>query len=188
MASQGPNSVSVAVSLDTSAGAVAWGTPGAIFTSNDAYASLANQGSASSPSDTLMGTKPGFTVPDGSTINGIVVEIEAASQTAPGTTFTTVSLSKDGATLVGNNNAASAAMTATDAYYTFGSPTDLWGTTWTPAEVTATTFGCGMTCSRSGTTANARVDHMRLTVYYTLPPPPDVDPMYRLLANANYRM
>jgi hypothetical protein len=56
-----------------------------------------------------------------------------------------------------------------DTYSTYGSASNLWGTTWTVAEVNATNFGAVLSASVSNGTA--QVDHMRITVtgFSTLP-------------------
>jgi hypothetical protein len=60
--------------------------------------------------------------------------------------FTTVKLIKADATLSGNL-AANNQLTTSLADYTFGGPTELWGLTWTAAEVNATNFGVLVGCT-----------------------------------------
>jgi hypothetical protein len=53
----------------------------------------------------------------------------------------------------------------------YGNSTDLWGTTWTPADINNTGFGAVLSVfnTRSFGAATATVDFMRITVTYTLP-------------------
>jgi large repetitive protein len=53
---------------------------------------------------------------------------------------------------------------------TYGGPTNLWGTTWTPAELQSSGFGVVYAARRSGSTspASVRVDALRLRVTYTI--------------------
>lgn len=81
-------------------------------------------------------------------------------------TDSTVSLVKAGS-VVGSNKATATAWPSVAQYVSYGGATDLWGTTWTPAEVNGTTFGAVL--SATGTVGNASVEHMRISVYYTLP-------------------
>ncbi len=52
-----------------------------------------------------------------------------------------------------------------DAYQAYGGPTNLWGTTWTPADINNAGFGAAI----SGRVQNgtAAVDHIRITVFLT---------------------
>jgi len=72
-------------------------------------------------------------------------------------------------TIGGSNLASATAWPTTEGYATYGGATQLWGQTWLPADVQASNFGAAISARvQNGT---ARVDHMRVTVYYysTLP-------------------
>lgn len=66
--------------------------------------------------------------------------------------------------ITGNNYAqTTAAWSTTDTYTTYGGAGDLWGTTWTEAQINASNFGAVFSASvQNGT---ARVDHIRITIY-----------------------
>lgn len=66
---------------------------------------------------------------------------------------------------VGDNKASATEWGTTEEDFTYGAADDLWGTTWTPAEVNASTFGLGV--SVSATAGTAGVDVVTLSVYYT---------------------
>jgi hypothetical protein len=73
-------------------------------------------------------------------------------------------------TVVGDNKAATTAADYwpfSDEVKEYGGSSDLWGTTWTPAEVEAATFGVVISAD-TGTNWTARVDHIEMTVYYTV--------------------
>ena len=79
-----------------------------------------------------------------------------------------VRLLKGGA-LVGSDLANSTSWPTTDTYVSYGGIISTWGTTWTVADINAPGFGAAVAARvQNGT---ARVDHMRITVYYssTLP-------------------
>lgn len=73
----------------------------------------------------------------------------------------------------------------TDAYATYGGASDLWGTTWTTAEVNAANFGAVLSASvQNGT---AQVDHMRITIYsHSTLPIELTDFMAQVRSNLNY--
>lgn len=75
-------------------------------------------------------------------------------------------LTKNGSSAAGSPAAAFAGT----GWVAYGDESNLWGTTWTPAEVNASTFGCLLTATEgSGGTEEVTLDAIRITVYYTLP-------------------
>ena len=74
-----------------------------------------------------------------------------------------------GGTIGGSDLANSTAWPTTDAYASYGGSSSLWGRTWTEADINSSSFGAAIaTRVQNGI---ARVDHMRITVWYysTLP-------------------
>lgn len=123
--------------------------------------------------DWLVGTVGNGAVPLNSTINGIEVRIERAES------FSSPAVVKDSAlqlflsgSPVGANRAATTVVwPVTEGTVVYGSPTDLWGYAWLPAEINAASFGVGLSASVVQTDfdeSTASVDHMWLTVYYTV--------------------
>lgn len=162
--SSGPNSPTSAVNIDN--GGSSWSNVGNILTSDDSRATRA----FTFFSDYLTATGFGFSIPPTDVIDGIVVEIEK-SRTSGGLNAVFdlgVQLTKDGAAFIGNNYANGTNWPTTEAYISYGGSTDLWGATWTPAEINAATFGVGIYVIGSNT---ARVDHIRITVYHSAPLP-----------------
>lgn len=93
----------------------------------------------------------GFNIPSGATITGIQVVVNRCAIRVNSVSDVTVKLVKAGAA-VGNNKAASGfwpygpsvnylIASTGGTPITYGSPTDLWGTTWTPAQINDPTFG-----------------------------------------------
>lgn len=163
MASQGPNSGSTFVN-DTSLGSAAWSDLNNAAASDNLYAYAVLGGNTTSYY--LKATGFGFTIPDNATIDGIVVEVE---RSASGfyVRDARVYIVKGNA-LTGTNKANSTPWPSTDTYQTYGSPTDLWGTTWTPADINSTGFGVAISVLNQDTNiAQAYIDHIRITVYYT---------------------
>lgn len=51
----------------------------------------------------------------------------------------------------------------------YGGQADLWGTTWTPAQINAANFGVDLywSCTNLGVTPNIFIDYVKIIVYYT---------------------
>lgn len=117
----------------------------------------------------LKATNFGFTVPSDATILGVTVEIERSCSVLTTITDFVLKLVASG-TISGTDHADVATFwPTTDAYAAYGSVSDLWGVSLTPAIINASTFGVAI-AAFSGSNANALIDHMRITVTYSLPP------------------
>lgn len=163
----------------TSESAEAWVNPGNVVSDNAAEAAI-TAATYDSPdiSQILVASSFGFTVPSGSTIAGITVEVDRRSiiansgkdfrvQLAKGTTF---------ADLVGNNKAVPATIwPTTSAIATYGANNDLWGATWTDSEINASSFAVMLSCQANIANADVGVDFVRVTIEYTPPAWSSVD-------------
>lgn len=71
------------------------------------------------------------------------------------------------------NHASSSAWPTSNTAKTYGSTSDLWGATWTAAQINASNFGVRLTATNSSayTAATADVDYISVTVQYTPVPP-----------------
>ena len=170
-ASSGPRNAGAGADV-AGVGTVIWGNPGNITTVGTPYASMSV--AAGATTHYLQGTGYGFTIPDGSTINGITVVInrQSSGRTQPFIRDNVVRLVKAG-TIIGNNQAFTGSNWPTTALgtATYGSATDPWGTTWTAAEINAANFGVVLSAYNANTSRSrtATVDSMQITVNYTLP-------------------
>ena len=141
-----------------------WGSAGNVVSTNNSYATQSL--GAGVTSGTLDATNFGFTVPAAATITGVSARIEKKSSVASTNRDSTVQLLKAGAP-VGNNKASGSNWGTSDAYSTYGADGDLWGTTWTVAQVNASNFGLRLVARNfGGSTSTASIDHMEITVYY----------------------
>ena len=112
----------------------------------------------------------GFAVPDNATITGIEVSIERrASGMLQNVHDNSLRVMKGG-TMVGDDKASASTWPTTDEYATYGGDSDLWGTTWTPADINDSTFGMAHSVSLSGISVlpTARTDHSQMTVFFTI--------------------
>ncbi|MBU2578352.1 DUF2341 domain-containing protein [Patescibacteria group bacterium] len=106
-------------------------------------------------------------VPTGSTIDGILVAIERYNDAGETGKDAVVQLTKTG-TRIGDNKADTVNNWPTTATIKeYGGAADKWGTTWTVAEVNASTFGVHLAAQATTANADIYVDFIRITVYYT---------------------
>lgn len=144
-----------------------WTTPTNIELADGVFTTCALL--ASTTSDDLIGTGFGFAVTGTDTINGILLEINYKDNNGVGSVNESlVKLLKAGAA-VGASRATGAVLPAAATTVSFGGPADLWGTTWTPADINNATFGAIFTCNTnvSGLGASGLVDFFRITVTST---------------------
>jgi hypothetical protein len=158
-----------ALNVDRSAGSGAgWTSSGNVVSSNNQRAS-ANV-PANGVTANLDATNFGFSIPANATITGIRATIEKSASNSSGVDDDDVYLLKAGAPS-GNDKASGTDWDNSDEDFTYGGSTDLWGTTWTPAQVNASNFGVRLRAdSDTSSSRTAYVDHIELRVYYTLPP------------------
>jgi hypothetical protein len=150
---------------DASTGSVAWSNPGNV-TADDASVATAVLPGPHDLSHYLKATNFGFAIPVGATINGIEATVERSSDGAGIQVDSIVSLVKGG--VIGAvNRAVFTSIPGSSTAKTFGSPSDLWGVTLTPADVNAANFGF-VYAGGEGTFKTISVDRMNITVYYTL--------------------
>ena len=172
MASEGPRFPGTAASLSnagTSENAEAWVSPGNVGADDGTEASI-TAATYDSPdiSQILVASNFGFSAVSG-TVDGIIVEIDrrnsagAASdnrvQLAKGTTF---------ADLVGSNLADTATdWPTTTAVATYGGASNLWGASWSPSDINASTFAVFLSVQADAANTDIQVDYVRVTVHYT---------------------
>jgi hypothetical protein len=165
--SDGPFNPGVGSNVPT-IGTVPWQNPGEIVTPGSPYATATlTQGSLYS--NYLQGTQYGFSIPDGVPIWGIEVQVNRqVDDHNAGIMDNEVRLVKEGA-IVGENRALPDVWTVDFTLVTYGGPTDLWGVSWTAAEINSPDFGVALSAYRSNNGSNLRqavVDSMQVIVYY----------------------
>jgi hypothetical protein len=162
----GPN-LPVAGTNLTGVGTIAWTGPGGITAIGGGIAS-ANLSTGAS-TNYLRGTNFGFAIPATSVINGIQLTImRRASSTSNGVSDSAVRLLKAGVPTA-TSLAVAGVWPTSNATQSYGGATNLWGTTWTAADINATNFGAVLSATAAGN-RTASVDYFQITVYYTPPP------------------
>ena len=171
----GPNNPSQAMSVPVVNGRP-WTNPANVFTANSTNAMAAPLNTMPNCAGAncfytagLVTANYMFAIPGVATVDGIMVEVMRMS--INGSVYdSTVKVLKAGMP-VGQNKASLIAWGNTLGYTVYGGAADLWGTTWTPADINNTNFGTYLTAYNQSTVQQpgAMIDHIRITIYYTMP-------------------
>ena len=169
----GPLNAGTGSSTTAGGGTVAWKTPANAISSGGGNATVDLNGPGVKTSQYLTTTNYNFSIiPSNAIIIGIAVAIgrfESDIRAGNDVKDIGVYLLKAGA-IVGNNYADIATEwpknTLTAA--TYGGNSDLWGTTWTVAEIQASNFGVSLNVN-SDNNRTASVDYILISVTYALP-------------------
>lgn len=164
---QGPLSGSLFTTVVIPGSNQTWTNPSNASTSDNVYSTFGNiTGGVSSYTDYLSATNFGFSIPSGVTITGIIVEVERSDPN-----FRTADYSVriiKGGTVGAAERAGGSSYPSSDSYQSYGNAGDLWGETWTDADINAANFGVAIAAQRSvaGGTTGGRMDHIRIIVFY----------------------
>lgn len=112
----------------------------------------------------------GFNIPLNATIKGILLEIEK-HEISTVIVDEEIKLRKAGVR-VGDNKADTVTEwpSMPDQYISHGGSSDLWGTTWTAAQINDSGFGVSVAVENDGGDPGAgHIDHIKITVYYNPP-------------------
>lgn len=164
MPSSGPNS-SGTIANDSTVGSVAWTNLSLASTSNNQYAQCA-VGSSGVVTNYLKATNFGFSIPGGSTIDGIRVGVECSSDQLFASDYS-VKIVKGGV-ISGNNKAYTPDITS-ESIILYGGVADLWGLAFTDSDINSSTFGVVWSGQNNSTKFSSTyyIDHITITVYYT---------------------
>lgn len=165
MTTTGPNFPSTA-SNDGSFGFASWTNPGNVTANDSSYATLANN---DSDTNYIKATGFGFSIGVNEAIDGIAVTINR--KCTGGCTDRSIKLVKGG-TIGGTDKSASAVWSGSFASYTVGGSTELWGRTWTYADINASDFGVAFAALMSDSIDTASVNYVTITIYHHTEAPP----------------
>lgn len=112
-----------------------------------------------------------FTIPSDATIDGIKLRIKRKATIPAGGSVNdnNITLTLDAASPYGSTSDSNT-WTSTDTFYTWGGATEMWGQTFTPAQVNDDNFGAMFSAVVGGGTSlttTAYVNFTEITVYYT---------------------
>jgi hypothetical protein len=141
-----------------------------LATTDTSYTTAAIAANSLSGNLDLTGFFVGANIPATAYIRGIQVEIvRKASSTS--VDDEDLYLLKAGATTGITDHASGTDWGTTDATVTYGSASDLWGTTWTPAQINASNFGVRFKVgNRTSSSRTASINRIRVTVTYSSDP------------------
>lgn len=148
-----------------------WSNPANIFANDAAVASTAyllDGGGNKIGLATLNAAGFGYNLPSAAIIDGIAMEVNITTANRWAEAGSNVRLTKSGGA-VGSNKAGTG--TYGSLVFTYGGPTDLWGTTWTAAEINNAAFGAALnydSVTSSPADFQMSVNYVRITVYYHL--------------------
>jgi len=140
-----------------------------VVSSNDSYATVTL--APTQASHYLKVTNFGFSIPGGSVITGILVNIERKESGANGDRDSRVRIVKGG--VIGSTDRASATEWPTsDASAEYGADvpghsSDLWGETWTVSDINSSGFGVAIAALGLTSGGTASIDYISITVFYS---------------------
>jgi hypothetical protein len=164
--STGPNSPSIAANGPHAN--VAWTSPGNVFVVDGIVSSASLLPSRGT--DLLNVSGYGFAIPSNATITGIIVRALSGS-TDGQISFNLVVLRKAGA-ITGTDHSNGVNLPPGLANQIYGNSLDMWGTTWTPADINNPGFGItffALHNTISGPAATVNIDYVSIEVFYTTP-------------------
>ena len=164
-------SPSTCVTFDLGGGNPAWANADRAQTSNNSDADV--DLNDNDTSDALVCYDYGFAIPGGATVFGIVVNVERATSSGGSPRRDALMVVLKGFAATPADRSTTTNYTTTDVVEPHGGATDLWGATWTPAEINDIGFGMGFAAQKAGTTGGAEtvfVDHVEIEVHYSQPP------------------
>lgn len=163
MASQGPLSAGTGANM-AGIGTLTWNNPGNVTDSDDTRTSVVL--GTNGVSRWLKVTNFGFTLPVDAVVDGILVEIERSGATGATVIDNSLKIVQAGSPAGTDHASGTLWQQTTDRVDSYGGSSDLWGLSWTAAQINAADFGVAISATNV-VSGNARVDYVRITVYYT---------------------
>lgn len=152
-----------------SSGTISW-------TGNTLASNQLRSAQAQGNTNVMSFTGFGFAIPSGATITGISVKIGRANKFASaGSTVVdkTVKIVKGGV-VVGTDHSKTGNWAAAYTQQSYGSSTDLWGSSFAPSDINASNFGVSISATLTNssgpiiTSAQAYLESVSITVSYTV--------------------
>jgi hypothetical protein len=134
------------------------------------FLNATNNGGSAGSSKSLGSGGYGFDIPTGATIQGIAVSVEYAV-TAGTASDDSVLLLRAGSPVGTQHEVAGAWTVDSDVHTrTYGGSTDLWGTTWSPADINNGEFGVAFAVTVAEVSSNyaLSISEMNITIYYVV--------------------
>lgn len=170
MGSQGFNSPSATAEVSHASGISSWSNTNNALSSNNSYATVSIDAGGNTHSHWLKTTGYNFSIPSTATILGIQVEFEMSS--TPNADFVIqywMQLVDSSGTITGTEktSGAGASIGATDGFYTWGSTSDMWGTSFNAGTINSSNFGVVFRVSAALGSYTIQMDCIRVKVTYS---------------------
>jgi len=162
---QGPDTSNGPRSPSAASG-TSWTNPTNVYTSNNVYATYSI--SSGGTTNALTATGFGFSIPSAAIVRGIEVSIERKGSSSNSLRDYDVYIKKSGCTdPCGSDRSTSTYYGTSDSSQNHGSSSDLWGKTWTAADINSTSFGVYYRVHNyAGSSVTASIDQITITVTY----------------------
>lgn len=141
-----------------------WGNSDYIKASDNRRAEC-QMSNADSISDQLLLTDFGFTIPEGSTIDGIEVTVEC--RTRPSVDISIFMQLLFAGSSIGNIKYDYSTWQYNDSNIALGGSSDTWGTSITASSINISTFGLAFFVSQNEEPTVAEIDAISITIHYT---------------------
>jgi hypothetical protein len=161
------NLIAADVGPNPPSAASGWTSSTNVQSSDDVYASYALPHFGANTTPFLIASNFGFNLPSNAIVVGITARVERHSTGGTLTNYADY-LTKAG-TQVGTYRCASTVWPTADGVEACGGLTDLWGASWTAADINNPGFGVELMAYYSGAATTAYVDQITVTVTYTVP-------------------
>jgi cysteine-rich repeat protein len=158
--SQGPNAPGT-IANDATVGTLPWTLLANAAASDNMYTQVAPGGM---PSQYLKVTNFGFVIPPAAVIDGITVSVERRSAAGLISDFSARIVK--GGVIGATEKAIAGTWATTDTVVNYGGNSDLWGESWTAADINSSAFG--FVLSATDNVDVAAVDFISITVTYSL--------------------
>lgn len=161
----GPNFASTVTKDDSyNGGYPSWGNENNAKANDNSYTYVVGNGEWSY-ANYLKLTAFGFSIPSSSRITGITVTIGRYGDVYS-VKDKSLRLVKN-SSYVGDDKAdTSTTWPTSETAKTYGGVADLWGETWTPAQINDSNFGVALSAQMATTGVYARVDYIKITITY----------------------
>lgn len=171
MTSQGPIETGIGENR-VGIGTLTWADPSNIVDGYDPsyWAQISSNPTGVFLSKWLAAYQFGFTIPSTAIITGIEVNVKRSANVNDDSTYAYDNSAKiiQGTVIQGNNNKKITKYSTSIETITYGGPTDLWGITWTPAQINSPSgFGFALSTGLACTFYNAaQIYQVTISVYY----------------------
>lgn len=165
--SLGPLNTGTAVT-NGDGGTTAWTNPTNAQVDDGVFATNTDVGPAGPFADELKCTNFGFSVPTGAVVQGIMVEVKGKGTFTGGQTCNVHGKLIKGGVASGNDQTVGSLGASNVIIGSAGNSADLWGLSWSAADINSSTFGFLLNTRIINVAGNANsfIDTVRITVFY----------------------